>query len=191
MRREVRVERCSLLDAGCDVVVNASNPAAALGSGVSRAIFEECGGHVIQEEIRTKLREEFGGMLDLGDCLVTSGGTSTRLRHVLHVASVDYGAEGEGLVSSTARVTKCTQAALERAAELGTPDAPVRLAFPLLAAGHGGLGAGSSLEAIVNGMRAFFRKRAAAPIGAVIFAVPEADKYELVKRGLAQLLVLH
>jgi O-acetyl-ADP-ribose deacetylase (regulator of RNase III) len=184
------VERCSLLDAGCEVVVNASNPVAALGSGVSRAIFEECGGKVLQEEVRTKLGEEFGGTLGLGDCLVTSGGASTRLRHVLHVASVDYGAEGEGPVTSAARVTKCTQAALERAAELGTLDTPARLAFPLLAAGHGGLGAGTSLEAMVGGMKAFFRKHPDAPIAAVIFAVPEVDKYELVKRGLEQLLVL-
>ncbi len=93
-------------------------------------------------------------------------------------------------MSSAARVSKCTQAALERAAELGMPDAPARLAFPLPAAGHGGLGAGSSLEAMVGGMRAFFRKHPDAPIAAVIFAVPEADKYELVKRGLEQLLVL-
>lgn len=57
MKRDIRVEQCSLLDAGCDVVVNASNAAGALGSGVSRAIYEECGGLAMQTEIRQRLEE--------------------------------------------------------------------------------------------------------------------------------------
>jgi O-acetyl-ADP-ribose deacetylase (regulator of RNase III) len=190
MRREVRVERCSLLDAGCDIVVNASNPAGALGSGVSRAIFEECGGLLLQEEVRAKLEEEFDGKLDIGECLVTSGGSSRRIRHVLHVASVDYGASGKGLVSDTERVAKATEAALERAASLGTADAPTRVAFPLLAAGHGGLSTGVSLKAMVDGMKSFFRENPDAPVGHIVLAVPEADKYELAKSRLEQLLVL-
>lgn len=190
MKRDIRVEHCSLLDAGCDVVVNASNPAAALGSGVSRAIFDECGGLAMQKEMRERLEADLDGELGPGDCLVTSGGTSKRLRHVLHVASVDYGTGGKGLTSTAGRVTDATAAALERAAELGTADAPVRLAFPLLAGGHGGLSVGVSLKAMVDGMKRFFHENPDAPIGAIVFAVPEADKYELAKSRLEQLLVL-
>jgi len=190
VKRDIRVEQCSLLDAGCDIVVNASNPAAALGGGVSRAIFEACGGLVMQEEMRHRLEEELDGELGPGDCLVTSGGTSKRLRHVLHVASVDYGTGGKGLTSTAERVTLAMEAALARAAELGTVGAPARLAFPLLAAGHGGLSAGVSLKAMVDGMKRFFHESAEAPIGTIVFAVPESDKYELAKTRLEHLLVL-
>ena len=89
------------------------------------------------------------------------------------MASVDYGAAGKGLMSSAARLTLATGAALTRAAELGTSDAPVHLAFPLLGAGHGGLGVGVSLKAMVDGMKRFFR-----------------EKCELAKSRLDQLLVL-
>lgn len=188
MKRDIRVEQCSLLDAGCDVVVNASNPAAALGSGVSRAIFDECGGLAMQKEMRERLEEDFDGNLGPGDCLVTSGGTSKRLRHVLHVASVDYETGGKGLTSTAERVTDATSAALERAAELGTDDAPVRLAFPLLAAGHGGLSAPVSLKAMVDGMKRFFHENPDAPVGTIVLAVP--DKCELARSRLEQLLVL-
>ena len=190
VKRDIRVEHCSLLDAGCDIVVNASNPAAALGSGVSRAIFDECGGLAMQKEMRERLEEDLDGELGPGDCLVTSGGSSKRLRHVLHVASVDYGAGGKGLVSTAERVTEATTAALERAGEIGTMEAPVRLAFPLLAAGHGGLSVGVSLKAMVDGMKRFFHENSEAPIDTVVFAMPERDKYELAKARLEQLLVL-
>ena len=190
MKRDIRVEQGSLLDAGCDIVVNASTPAAALGSGVSRAIFDECGGLAMQTEMRERLEEDLDGKLGPGDCLVTSGGTSKRLRHVLHVASVDYASGGKGLTSTPQRVTEATAAALERAGELGTVEAPLRLAFPLLAGGHGGLSVGVSLMAMVDGMKRFFHQNPEAAVGTIVFAVPEPDKYALAKSRLAQLLVL-
>lgn len=190
MKRDIRVEPCSLLDAGCDLVVNASNPAAALGGGVSRAIFDECGGAAMQAEMRERLDEEFDGELEPDDCLVTSGGTSKRVRHVLHVASVAYGVGGKGLLSTAERVASATEAALARAAELGTTTSPARVAFPLLAAGSGGLSASASLRAMVDGMKRFFRETPDASIGAVVFAVPEPDKYTVARSRLEQLLVL-
>lgn len=190
VKRDIRVEQCSLVDAGCDVVVNASNSAGALGSGVSRAIYEECGGLTLQEEVRRRLAEELDGELGPDDCLVTSGGTSKRIRHVLHVASVDYASGGKGSVSSAERVVLATEAALACGAELGSADSPTRIAFPLLAAGHGGLTTSVSLKAMVDGMRRFFRDDPGAAIGCIVFAVPEPEKYALAKARLDQLLVL-
>ncbi|AKU95292.1 hypothetical protein AKJ09_01956 [Labilithrix luteola] len=179
-----------MIEAGCDIVVNASNSAGALGSGVSRAIFDECGCLAMQDEVRTRLEEDLDGELGPGDCLVTSGGTSKRLRHVLHVASVDYGAAGKEGISNAERVMRATEAALERAAQLGTTDSPARVAFPLLAAGHGGLTASVSLKAMVDGMKLFFRETPEASIGRIVIAVPEDEKYAVAKSHLAQLLVL-
>lgn len=75
---------------GAHAVVNASNPSVALGSGVSGALREACGGTAFQQELRERLEENFDAELEPDDCLVTSAGTSTAFRWVLHVPAVDY-----------------------------------------------------------------------------------------------------
>jgi O-acetyl-ADP-ribose deacetylase (regulator of RNase III) len=75
---------------GAHAVVNASNPSVALGSGVSGALREACGGTAFQQELRDRLEEDFDAELEPDDCLVTSAGTSTAFRWVLHVPAVDY-----------------------------------------------------------------------------------------------------
>jgi O-acetyl-ADP-ribose deacetylase (regulator of RNase III) len=187
MRRTIEVLQCSIIDTGADVVVNASNPDAVLGGGVSRALFNECGGEVLQKEMREKLDDEFGGKLEPDDCLVTSGGTSKKTRFVLHVPSVDYRDPG---TSSAARVASSAAAAMRRAALLAEKEGPLAVAFPLLGAGSGGLSPGVSLRGMVDGMRRVFHEQPDAPITRVVFAVPEADRYDVAKARLDQLLVL-
>lgn len=200
MRRSVVVKQCSIVDAGTLAVVNASNPDAALGGGISRALFDECGGSVLQAEMREKLEEDHDGVLEDGDCMVTSGGASTRIRYVLHVASVDYrgvrarvgaGGTAEHSVTSAGRVSMATTAALRAAASL--PEAGgsgVSVALPLLGAGSGALAPAASLTARVLGMRAYFREDPKAGISQIVFAVPEPDRFETCQRRLGELLVL-
>lgn len=187
MRRTIEVVQCSIVDAEVDAVVNASNPDAVLGGGVSRALYNECGGDVLQREMKEKLDEDFDGELGPNDCLVTSAGTSTRFRHVLHVASVDY---RNPQSSSADRVRANSEAAIRTAAELGEKHGPISVAFPMLAAGSGGLSPGIALKAMVDGLRSFFKEQPEAPVTRVVFAVPESDKFELVKKRLGDLLVL-
>jgi O-acetyl-ADP-ribose deacetylase (regulator of RNase III) len=198
MRRSVVVKLCSIVDAGTLAVVNASNPDAALGGGVSSALFDECGGSVLQSEMREKLEQDHDGVLEEDDCMVTSGGSSTRIRYVLHVASVDYrgvrarvgaGGTAEHSVTSAARVTTATTAALRAAALLPEPGG-MSVTFPLLGAGSGGLGPAASLTAMVLGMRAFFREEPDAGITEIVFAVPEPDRFQTCQRRLGELLVL-
>jgi O-acetyl-ADP-ribose deacetylase (regulator of RNase III) len=170
------------MEAGCEVVVNASNTQAALGSGVSRAIFDECGGLALQEELRAKL-EELGGELVEDDCIVTSGHGSTRIAHVLHVSAVDYRHGG----TNPGRIMKVTIAAIEAASVLGKT---VKLAFPLLGGGHGGLSPAASMKAMIDGMKRAFRENPEAPIETIVFAVPEAEKHAIAKRVLEQLVVV-
>ena len=90
MNRRIHVLPTSIVSTGALAVVNASNESALLGGGVSRALFDECGGQVLQDEMHERLRDDLDGALELGDCLVTSGGSSTRIRWILHVPAVDY-----------------------------------------------------------------------------------------------------
>jgi O-acetyl-ADP-ribose deacetylase (regulator of RNase III) len=143
---------------GAHAVVNASNPSVGLGSGVSGAIREACGGAAFQRECREALDDQFGDELGPDDCLVTSGGTSTAFRWVLHVPSVDYRHRDVQTGGSTGpdRIRRCVRAAVAAAVELaGSENLPGQfvLATPLLGAGHGGLGAIASLDAMMSGLK--------------------------------------
>lgn len=194
MKRRIEVRSCSITETGADLVVNASNDTATLGGGVSRALYNECGGDVLQREMKQKLEDELDGVLDEGDCLVTSAGTSTKFRHVLHVPAVDYrgtrarvGAVGvEKTVTSPERIQACTTAALRAASEIAGRDGrPVSVAFPLLGAGAGGKPVAVVCRSMIAGLREFFAESPQAGIELVVFAVPEPDRFGLCDRLVA------
>jgi O-acetyl-ADP-ribose deacetylase (regulator of RNase III) len=186
MKRRIEVRACSIVDGGTTCIVNASNDSASLGSGVSRAISNECGGSILQDEMRRRLEEELDGVLEEGDCLVTSSGPSKKFEFVLHVAAVDYrrtkarlGVGGaEPTVTSPARIKACTVAALRAAADLAEREGrSMSVTFPLLGAGAGRHPPAVVIEAMIGGMRELFRESPDAAIDAVVFAVPEPDRF--------------
>jgi O-acetyl-ADP-ribose deacetylase (regulator of RNase III) len=191
MKRRIEVRACSITDTGAAAVVNASNDTARLGGGVSRALSEECGGPVLQAEMNQKLEDEFDGVLDEGDCMVTSAGTSAKIRHLLHVPAVDYsgtrakmGAAGvERTVTSPERIQACTEAALRAAADIAKEEGkPISVAFPLLGGGAGGVLIPVVCHAMIAGLRDFFTESPEAANDLVVFAVPEPDRFEICSR---------
>lgn len=191
MKRRIEVRHCSITETGADLVVNASNDTATLGGGVSRALYNECGGDILQREMKRKLEDLLDGVLDEGDCLVTSAGTSTKFRHVFHVPAVDYrGTRArvgvEKTVTSPERIQACTTAALRAASEIAVRDGrPVSVAFPLLGAGAGGLPVAVVCRSMIAGLREFFAESPQAGIELVVFAVPEPDRFGLCDRLVA------
>ncbi|CAN5925125.1 hypothetical protein BH11MYX4_BH11MYX4_02890 [soil metagenome] len=194
MRRRIEVRLCSIVDAGTSAVVNASNDSTTLGGGVSRALFDECGGAVLQDEMWGRLEDEFDGVLDEGDCMVTSAGTSTKFRFVLHVPAVDFrgtrarlGASGvERTVTSPERIRACTEAAIRAAASIGKEEGkPMSIAFPLLGAGAGGLHVTVVCRSMIAGLRDLVAESPDAAIDLVVIAVPETDHFELCARLVA------
>lgn len=136
----------SIIDSniGAHAIVNASNPEAALGSGVSGAIYEACGGLAFQQEVHERLEEEFE-VLEPEDCLVTSSGSCQAFRWVLHVPAVNYRKRDPetGKSSGPRRIRTCVQAFLEAAVSVARENnlsGQFVLATPLLGAGAGGLG---------------------------------------------------
>ena len=172
---------------GAHAIVNASNPELGLGSGVSGAIREACGGHSFQELVRTAWREEFDEPLEPGDCLVTTAGSCLHLSWVLHVPTVNYrarDAETSGFTGPR-RIRSCMTAAIREATELAETEGLVGelvLATPLLGAGHGGLGSVRSLEAMMDAVRRW-RDNRGWRLGKLVVAVLESREARLV--GLA------
>ncbi len=185
MRRVVEARPVSIVETGAQCVVNASNESGLLGGGVSRAIAESCGESLLQAEMHAKLETDFGGVLEEGDCMVTSGGISPTIRWLLHVPSVDYRDVAGRHDSSNGRVRECTEAALRAAAQLAiVHGAPRDIAFPLLGAGSGGVSPVQSLRAMIEGLRSFFDGSPDAPIRAIYVAVPEQDRFSLCEKAL-------
>ena len=191
MKRRIEVRACSITETRADAVVNASNDTARLGGGVSRALFDECGGPLLQQEMSQKLADDFDGVLDEGDCMVTSPGSSTKMRHLLHVPAVDYrgtrarlGASGvERTVTSPERIQACTEAALRAVADIAREEGkPIAVAFPLLGGGAGGIPIATVCRSMIAGLRDFFAESPEAAIDQVVFAVPEADHFEVCSR---------
>jgi O-acetyl-ADP-ribose deacetylase (regulator of RNase III) len=179
---------------GAHAIVNASNPEVGLGSGVSGAIRAACGGAAYQVEVRTRLEEEFGGPLEAQDCLVTGAGSAAAFRWVLHVAGVNYRSRDPetGGVSGPSRVRACTRAALSEAAELARANhlaGSFVVATPLLAAGHGGLGATKSLGAMIDAVDEWLRADAAnrEVLAELKFCVLLAEEARLVPLAAAKL----
>jgi O-acetyl-ADP-ribose deacetylase (regulator of RNase III) len=144
---------------GAHAVVNASNPDVALGSGVSAAIAEACGGAAYQRELREELEQQFGEPLEPDDCLVTGSGRASAFRWVLHVPAVDYRAADPetGGPSGPSRIARCTRAALREADALAREhdlEGRLVLATPLLGAGAGGVGEVGSADAMLRATRA-------------------------------------
>lgn len=175
---------------GAHAIVNASNSSVALGSGVSAAIREACGGNAYQKEIRGRLEEEFGAELEAEDCLVTSGGTSEAFRWVLHVPAVDYRQPDPetGGPTGPGRVRSCVRAFLREAASLASKndlEGKLVVATPLLGAGAGGLGPVVSLEAMMGAVRD--SPEESKSIGELVFVVLKPEDARVVESGASKL----
>lgn len=179
---------------GAHAVVNASNPSVALGSGVSAALRAACGGAAFQEELRDRLEEDFDSELEPDDCLITSAGTCTAFRWVLHVPAVDYRERDPetGGPSGPRRVRSCVRAFLEAAASLARDHGlagQLVVATPLLGAGAGGLGPVVSVDAMMGAVHQHLRvsppgERDA--LARLIFVVREPENARVVERGAAK-----
>ena len=187
---QVTVLNLSLVDerVGAHALLNAANPDLGLGSGVSGALREACGGAAYQRQVRERLEEEFGEPLGAGDCLVTGAGTATGFRWVLHVASVDYRrADPEtGGVTGPSRIRACFRAALTEAVVLAREhglSGQFILATPLLGAGHGGLGGIASLDVMMGALAAHLHDSPAEErevLARVVFCVLSPQEARLV-----------
>lgn len=175
---------------GADAVVNASNPDVILGSGVSGALREACGGAAFQRELRERLAQQFGSELGPNDCLVTSAGSCKAFRWVLHVPAVDYRTRDPetGGPSGPGRIRSCMRAALDAAEALGKRyDLGGRfvLATPLLGAGAGGLGPMASLDAMLKAVseyRAASSSENETGLAKLVFVVLKAEDAQIVER---------
>jgi hypothetical protein len=189
VKPRIEVLHSGLSDSGADVVVNPTNHLAAIDREAVRTLVEACGEEVLEVELGAALRATGRDRMKATDCLVTSGGRSARIRHVLHVAATDEsaakrvtGADGrvQLRLTNAERVMSCTRAALERVTELAlSAGRPLSVAFPLLGVRPGGLAPNASIASIITETKLYFAEISDPQIARVLVAVPDRESFEL------------
>lgn len=165
----IEVKQGDVTAADADLLVNASNTKAWLGSGVSGAIRRACGAGY-QEAITAALAQRFDAAeMEPGDVLITDAGAHPRAKLVAHVAVMDYrpGHESEARPDE-ARIERGS-ANLWSAIESAPGTSSLSIAMVALGAGTGGLGVRKPTELACTTLRTHLAGRASSRIAKVIF----------------------
>ncbi len=133
----------NLVEKEADFIVNASNTELNLGSGVSKAFYEHCGGEGYQLELDNlkakHLKEK--GPIEQGEVIISDAGSAKNFTYALHAAVMNYSdASRPG-----APTYETVAAALDRILEIVEEKiiteevhSPI-VVLPLLGCGVGGL----------------------------------------------------
>ncbi|MBU0721004.1 macro domain-containing protein [bacterium] len=120
-------------------IVNASNTELILGSGVSQAFYEHCGGAEYQKELFDLKKK--AGILQQGDVVLSGPGSASNFQYALHVAVMNYSDTAQSQYPTYMQIqnalhnivsiaeTKIREEKIENA----------RVVMPLLGCGVGGL----------------------------------------------------
>jgi O-acetyl-ADP-ribose deacetylase (regulator of RNase III) len=168
MKLRVQVLQGDVTTANADVLVNASNTGAWLGSGVSGAIRRACGPGY-QEQIQAVLAERFGAPeMEPGQVLLTAAGSHPRARHVAHVAVMDYrtGHEAEA-APDAARIERGCSNLWQALEEIQDPD--LTIAMVALGAGTGQLGVRLPTEVACQTLKRHVAGHPTSRVAAVLF----------------------
>ena len=179
LRARIDVKQGSLVDGRETVLVNASNTAVWLGSGVSAAIREACGPGYPQaiEHARTS---RFGEELPPGDVLITHAGSHPTARYVAHVAVMDFRAGTRDASPTLWRIKRgCRNlwSALEAAS---SPRERLSVAMVALGAGVGGLGVERPTAVACDTLAAHLAAHPDSVIAGVVFYGYTADEYDAI-----------
>ena len=141
----------SIAEADVDVLVNASNTMLWLGTGVSGAIAQACGGSVYQRSLDARLAGASAAGLEPGEVVVTDAGTHPRAQWVAHVAVMDY-RKRDGIIARP-DLPRLERAAKNLWSALAELPGSVSVGMVALGAGTGGMGLRQSVEVSCRALR--------------------------------------
>ena len=186
--RKIDVFCGSITDCPTICIINSSNTSIGLGSGVSSAIREACGGAVFQQECREALEEFENGVLPQGKVAVTTGGTS-QYRWVLHAATMDFKKDNR---TTYAVVRSCMLNSLKTAERIIVEEEQddFTIGVPLFGADTGGLSIDDSCNAICEAMKAHFKLHRESVISKILIVNKMPEVCNTIKMILGRHFVL-
>ncbi len=139
----IKLKYGNLIKARSDFIVNASNTELILGSGVSKAFRQHCGGSAFQQNLY-KIKEQHiqhHGPIKQGDVIVSDSGFATNFDYALHVAVMNYTDDTKPPFPTYKQLKHAFTAILSVVQEIAEQENIVRptVTIPLLGTGTGGL----------------------------------------------------
>jgi O-acetyl-ADP-ribose deacetylase len=160
-------------------IVNASNTELSLGSGVSMAFSEQCGGASYQEELYA-IKKRVGD-IEQGDVVISGSGTATNFKYALHVAVMNYSDSSESPYPAYMQIQKALNSMLNIIQEKVQSEniQNPRVSIPLLGCGVGGL----KKEKVFLMIKSIFKK-ATFDLDVLIYFHNKKDYYKFSSREL-------
>ncbi|EDZ61494.1 protein containing Macro/Appr-1-p processing domain [Sulfurimonas gotlandica GD1] len=169
----------NLVEAEATFIVNASNTELTLGSGVSYAFSQHCGGDIYQKELY-KIKKSVG-IIKQGDVIVSSPGSATNFKYALHVAVMNYSEASQTPSPTYQQMQSALNSMLgiiEEIVQSEKIEKP-RIAMPLLGCGVGGL----SKEKIFLIIKSIFKK-SELDLEVLIYFHNKKDYYEFASKEI-------
>ena len=160
-------------------IVNASNTELTLGSGVSQAFSEQCGGSSYQDELYSIKRSI--GEIEQGDVVISGSGSATNFEYALHVAVMNYSDSSKSPYPSYMQIQKALNSMLNIIQEKVQSEniQNPKVVIPLLGCGVGGL----KKEKVFLMIKSIFKK-ATFDLDVVIYFHNKKDFYQFSAREL-------
>ncbi len=135
----IRLKYGNLIKEQATFIVNASNTQLILGSGVSNAFRQHCGGSSFQQELY-KLRDK-SAPLSQGDVIISNAGCATNFTYALHAIVMNYSDDSKTPFPSYTHIKQILEkigSLMQQVIQENQIDKP-KLVIPLLGCGTGGL----------------------------------------------------
>lgn len=172
-----KIKYGNLVEENATFIVNASNTELTLGSGVSHAFSEHCGGAKYQQElyeIKKKL-----GVIEQGDVILSSSGSATNFKYALHLAVMNYSDSSKPPYPSYIQIQRALNAILNIVEERVKKEniQNPKLVLPLLGCGIGGL----QKEKVFLLVKSVFQKSTVG-LDVIVYFHDKQDFYTFIKK---------
>lgn len=132
------IKQGNLILEDADFIVNASNTKLMLGSGVSHAFKEHCGGNSFQNYLFELVADR---NLVKGDVILSSSGSATNFTYSLHAAVMNYSDKKKDMYPTYEDITKTLQNIIQIVEDTAYTEniSSPKIVIPLLGCGTGNL----------------------------------------------------
>lgn len=177
-----KIKYGNLVEENATFIVNASNTELTLGSGVSHAFSEHCGGAEYQQKLYT-IKKKLG-VIEQGDVILSSSGSATNFKYALHVAVMNYSDSSKPPYPSYTQIQRALNTIIniveERVKEENIQNP--KLVLPLLGCGVGGL----QKEKVFLLIKSAF-KQSTVNLEVIIYFHNKEDFYIFTKKEMADI----
>ncbi len=174
-----KIKYGNLIKEEATFIINASNTELSLGSGVSRAFYEHCGGSSFQEELH-ELKKSIG-VIKQADVVLSSPGSAINFKYSLHIAVMNYSDNTQVPYPTYIQMQNGLKNVMEivedkvKSEKIQNP----KIVIPLLGCGVGGL----KKEKVFLMIKSMFKK-SKIDLDVVIYLHNKKDYYEFVSKEL-------